>query len=280
VRPIRELLTTHGLARIADSIEAAARPFVLLTSGEKSEDPCSRLGGKPNLPEEVSWPAWRDHALPFVAQLDLITIPQGHGLSLPPDGSLYFFYEGGDDAWGFRPEDKGSAQVIYLPSRLSNYAPRALPDDIPEEMRFTGVRLEPALSDLSLPDGQDQVIDRLNLTKEEHRKYWEFVEAWREQRSLTSHRIGGYPEPIQGDPKLDAQLVSHGLYCGDASGFSRGKELGLWQGATDWELLLQVDSDERAGMMWGDVGRLYFLIRGQDLALRAFEKAWLVFQCS
>lgn len=47
----------------------------------------------------------------------------------------------------------------------------------------------------------------------------------------------------------------------------------------DWELLLRVDSDENANMMWGDVGRLYYLIRRQDLELRAFEKAWLIFQC-
>lgn len=93
------------------------------------------------------------------------------------------------------------------------------------------------------------------------------------------HRVGGYPEPVQGDPKLEAELVSHGLYCGDPSGYNRGKELRLWQGAMDWELLLQVDSDENANMMWGDVGRLYYLFRRQDLELRAFEKAWLVFQC-
>ncbi len=73
--------------------------------------------------------------------------------------------------------------------------------------------------------------------------------------------------------------MSHGLYCGDPSGYARGKELGLWPGAADWELLLQVDSDDRADMMWGDVGRLYFLMRSQDLESREFEKAWLVFQC-
>jgi hypothetical protein len=126
--------------------------------------------------------------LPFVAQLDLMAIPQNHGLGLPLDGSLYFFYEGGEEAWGFRPEDKGSAQVIYLPSSLSKHPPRALPNDIPDEMRFTGVRLEPASAALSLPDGQDQVLDRLNLSTEEQKKYWEFLEAWREQTLLTSHR--------------------------------------------------------------------------------------------
>lgn len=32
-------------------------------------------------------------------------------------------------------------------------------------------------------------------------------------------------------------------------------------------------------MMWGDVGRLYYWIRREDLAQRRFDKVWLVLQC-
>jgi uncharacterized protein YwqG len=93
------------------------------------------------------------------------------------------------------------------------------------------------------------------------------------------HRVGGYPDCIQDDPKLEAHLVSHGLYCGNASGYKTGREQGLFPGASNWELLLQVDSEEKAGMSWGDVGRLYFLIHKKDLEQRYFDKAWMVFQC-
>ena len=40
----------------------------------------------------------------------------------------------------------------------------------------------------------------------------------------------------------------------------------LEAGADDWRLLLQVNSDDYAGWMWGDVGRVYFWIRRQDFA--------------
>ena len=36
----------------------------------------------------------------------------------------------------------------------------------------------------------------------------------------------------------------------------------------------------KPGMMWGDCGRLYFWIRQQDLASKAFEKSWMILQCS
>ena len=51
-------------------------------------------------------------------------------------------------------------------------------------------------------------------------------------------------------------------------------------GAVDWELLLQIDTDEEGpGWMWGDVGRLYFWLRSEDLVAQRFENAWLVLQC-
>jgi uncharacterized protein YwqG len=53
----------------------------------------------------------------------------------------------------------------------------------------------------------------------------------------------------------------------------------LEKGAQDWILLLQVDSDDDAQMMWGDAGMLYFWIRRQDLAQAAFGKAWCILQC-
>jgi uncharacterized protein YwqG len=42
---------------------------------------------------------------------------------------------------------------------------------------------------------------------------------------------------------------------------------------------LQIDSEEAAGMMWGDVGRIYFLIRRDDLRERRFEKSWAGLEC-
>ncbi|MFL5691417.1 MAG: DUF1963 domain-containing protein [Ktedonobacteraceae bacterium] len=43
-------------------------------------------------------------------------------------------------------------------------------------------------------------------------------------------------------------------------------------------MLLQVDSDEQAGMHWANTGMLYYWITSADLQSHAFEHCWLVLQ--
>ena len=93
------------------------------------------------------------------------------------------------------------------------------------------------------------------------------------------HRLLGHPDQIQNDMQTECQLVSHGLNCGDGSGYKDPKARILKAGATDWELLLQIDSDDNARMMWGDVGRIYYWIRREDLKERNFGASWMILQC-
>jgi uncharacterized protein YwqG len=78
---------------------------------------------------------------------------------------------------------------------------------------------------------------------------------------------------------LECQLTSNGIYCGDPSGYNSPEAQRLRGGAEDWRLLLQMDSDDDLGLMWGDVGILYFWIREQDARAGDFSKSWVILQC-
>jgi uncharacterized protein YwqG len=45
-----------------------------------------------------------------------------------------------------------------------------------------------------------------------------------------------------------------------------------------WDLLLQVDHDTHTGMDWVGSGRIYYMIRRQDLEQQQFNQAWFVLQ--
>ncbi len=53
----------------------------------------------------------------------------------------------------------------------------------------------------------------------------------------------------------------------------------LKPGMGQWVTLLQIDTDDDLGVMWGDVGLIYYMIREQDLRALKFDQHWLVLQC-
>jgi hypothetical protein len=87
------------------------------------------------------------------------------------------------------------------------------------------------------------------------------------------HRFLGHPNQVQNPMPIECELVSHGLDWADVTDETR-------QAATEWRLLLQVDTDDALGTEWGDTGRIYFWIRESDARERNFDQAWLILQCS
>jgi uncharacterized protein YwqG len=46
-----------------------------------------------------------------------------------------------------------------------------------------------------------------------------------------------------------------------------------------WTLLAQIDTDGRAGMMWGDAGTLYWLARREGLSTDRLAPTSFIWQC-
>lgn len=84
------------------------------------------------------------------------------------------------------------------------------------------------------------------------------------------HRVLGNPDAIEGE--MTRQIV----YEVAKAKIDRPKPA---LEADKLRLLLQIDSDERAEMMWGDLGRLFFWIREDDLAAANFSNVTCVLQC-
>jgi hypothetical protein len=123
------------------------------------------------------------------------------------------------------------------------------------------------------------------------------------RREPPLHKLGGFGDWIQVDARMYAYFDSHvptsdpaavnalaraGIDPGSLPGsrevleaVSRLEALGidasvLGRASADFELLAQIDSDEAAGLRWGDVGRLYLFVRASDARRRSFQSlvAW------
>lgn len=278
----RELLRRASVPH-ADQLAAMQEPAVRIVTTRTSLDDLplgtSRFGGSPDLPSQFAWPRRDGRPLTFLAQIELSV---ARAPQLPDTGWLVFFYDVRQQPWGFDPKDRGAWLVAWIPSENAlERRPHPAVDDgsgpfAASRLTFTPVQ--------TLPDAWDSVVTDRGIGLEEsaldaYDGVLQAIVGVGDDELF--HHLLGHPQQIQDDMRGECQLASHGIYCGDASGYKSAAAKPLLEtAAREWRLLLQIDTDESGpGWMWGDAGRIYFWIRHEDLKARAFDKVWLVLQC-
>ena len=280
----RELLEKYELSHLADLLqrfEKQAIAFQLSPPNARSVGR-SRLGGLPLLPPQYDWPRSKKRPLDFLLQIDLADTQIHDQLSaLPTSGLLTFFYDFDNQPWGFDPNELDGFRVDLI---LSN---SLIPTELPSSEFALPEHAITFNSAITLPHRGSRAYDLLEreaqLTSQESDNYLEFLDVFEKQfhssEPVALHRLLGHSANVQDDMQLEAQLVTNGLYCGNQSGYTDPRANELENGADDWLLLLQLDSDQNADLMWGDAGMLYYWIRSEDLVSRRFNRTWMGLQC-
>jgi len=259
---------------IVEMMDAQALLCVILQSGLGR--PVGKLGGRPDIDARHDWPQWKGAPQSFLAQMDLAALRQNGGPNwLPARGALFFFYDAEQSTWGFDPADRGSWRVVHDPDGFAS-APRT-PPSLPAHAVFRERRLG-GHAERSRPDAELLGVLPPEIDTPEDKAYEARLNAGA-PKNAPWHQVGGHPAAIQSSGMaLECQLASNGIYVGGPEGYAAPERKALEGGAKDWRLLLQVDSDDEAGMMWGDAGRLYFWVREDEARRGDFASAWMVLQ--
>lgn len=286
ISALREQIDAR-LPRVAAQLQALVRNSIRIQTTPARDEALlppgtSKIGGLPDLPEDAAWPEWNGEPLAFIAQFSLEEIaPFDIERLLPPTGMLYFFYEARQETWGDRPEDKGSARCIYYDGDTARLKRTPFPETLHEWGRdYPPCRLQFS-SEASLPGNQSLYIDRLNLTEEEVAAYDGLI-AWMKgpDADFGGHRLLGYPQAVQNDDmEEECALATGGISTASPDAYQTEEAKALKKTAPQWRLLLQVDSDNNAGLTWGDAGLIYYWTKTEDLARRDFDAVWLILQC-
>lgn len=281
---VREGLERAGLGKYADEIVEKLSYALRLMSTPADENTIktgvSKIGGSPDMPTEIEWPQRDGRPLHFLAQINMGEVAlKLRGDEIPNKEWLWFFYDGEQQPWGFDPADKNSSCVIYAEAPQEQLVRREAPEAIAEETydacAIAFERIPTIPSPRTLYGTIDFSDNELDTYQEFYQKFMDvdanFPEPW--------HQFMGLPQEIQGRMQIQCQLASHGISCGDPSFLDHERYDELSEHADDWQLLLQLSSDEGAGMMWGDCGCLYFWIQQEALEKREFDGTWLILQC-
>lgn len=250
----------------------------------------SKIGGVPAVPADFVWPRFEgenydgetaSRPLSFLCQINLEeTHVCDREKLLPAKGLLLFFYELDTMRWGFDPEDRGCFRVYYFED-VGALALRDFPDDLSGEYRIGEYELSFAARD-SYPSFEE--LECHTDTSCDWDEYDEAVTLRGFAIESERHKLLGYADLIQGEMLSECEQIARGIYCGDPESYrqlSEQEKADIHRAAADWVLLFQMESiqEEDCELMFGDVGNLYFYIRREDLAARAFDRAWLILQC-
>jgi len=257
---------------------------VLVTSARSSirlrrAEPCpdtdtrSRFGGTALLPPGHAWPATdAGKPLSFLAQVSTADVQEPAGIPpLPADAVLAFFYEADEqEGWGFDPGDRQFSAVISAPA-----AEAVAVAPPPGAMAFRAYRMLPQVV-MTIPDHGEPALDQVEADYSVFKRLYDDLDLG---DKAPWHRMFGWPELVQNPMQLECQLASNGIYVGGPEGYRHPRAAELARGAADWLLLLQLDTDDAVGWMWGDTGTLYYWIRRDDLLAARFDRTWMIFQC-
>ena len=262
--PVLSPRSSIDVRPVAARMRRLVRPTLLLVPA--AVPGFSKLGGDPDLPADLAWPAGYERPRTFLAQIDLAELGQEPYIDwLPQEGRLYAFYD---------PDGHGMADVVsVLYSLEAAGPPSAAPTGAKPQFRerrvaFTALRSAPSLDWLGLDAAE------VECDEEEFESLEKIGDAPRSDD--VQHRIGGYPNEIQPERMwLSCEHLARGL---PEPSWNESISPAIERAAKEWRLLLQIDSDPALKMNFGDGGRLYVFIRERHARRGDFSKTVALWQ--
>ena len=222
----------------------------------------SKFGGLPLVPENFVWPTWKNHALPFLLQIDFSEINVGGKISgFPNSGLLYLFADSNEiNAPNFERGEEEFAQ------------------DRTFKILFFDNTCE--LTTPTKPDTLEIVYKEFYVSSKISKTYPDMDDCEEAFEIYCNRPMGGMDDAYD---MLQWQNTDSFMIGGWASYVQSGGYIqGLKENEKDeWTLLMQIGSvHDDDNFMWGDCGTLYFYIRVKDLKERNFNRVKMDMQCT
>lgn len=293
---LSRLITKHKLSRLRASLEVLSGPAYQLKpistrSAKAKAKPkvkiklgATKLGGLPHVHKSFRWPRRGKRPLTFIAQLNLAEFaPIVHW---PAKGHLLFFFDVIDQPWGFDPKHRTGHAIIYIPPKTNGRTTALAPAKTPSGMAKTLGEENGPLHELpvrlirtnTLPPPGNHALHPLAMSEREQLAYANLLREYNGDETAPIHHAFGWPHDIQGDMEEECQLAFHGTNVGFDDPLTP-RDAALMSSAQRWQLQLQVSTDDALGVMFGDMGKLYFFTTAESRADLSFKESWAIVQC-
>lgn len=261
---LRALASTIGLSQCVDSLERLAEWGFRLQSINGADPDGSKIGGYPSLPSDSPWPNAEGARSVFAAQIAIDDLPgAGFGLrSGLEQGTMLSFFVFQDRST--REVVGGRVLVTTRQEALEPRRPDAVTHDTIHPERSAVPRPE-----LTLPPWGRGVRDALDVGLEAREPYVRLLAALEQSQypDIPRHRLLGHPDRIIDDVLEEAAVLES-----MALGSPDGDFVGVARRTLTLRLLLMLDADAEAGILWPDGGAAYFCIDAVDLEQGRYDR--------
>lgn len=268
-----------------EQIKAMFEPaYQLLPTPRLIAEPgSSKMGGMPNLPEEIGWPMSNGRPMSFIIQLKLSDFQSPEDTK---QGYIFLFMDLWQSAFDSVTERISAVdyRLIHLPEPALLSGFRSFPDNLPEELRIDETALRyPEVS--MLPDVSSSSVRRLSLNENEETNYIQlrtlletmaFTNIFNSNNDNGESRFLGYPETGT-DIQLYCEMDEKGV-TSELSEISDEQMDKLTADAAKWRLLMQLDFDRSPLAATGLAGKYYFMLKKKDIEQEKYENAVMYFE--
>ncbi|MBD2580313.1 YwqG family protein [Oscillatoria sp. FACHB-1406] len=253
------LEVSENLKKYCQEIEATMKPYLEIEPIPNDNTTLwqSKFGGFPYYPVASEYPrSPQGNYLYLLAQINFSEVPP---LDNFPDRGILQFYINDDDLYGCdfdEPTKQEGFRVIYFPEielqrdrLIQDFSFLAPPENfpLPFNQAFSLKLSRKTVSLTTIDEESGEIFSGAFIEEgKENEEFEEYLEANGEEMSSSLHRLGGYPNFTQNDPR-DSLPPEEEPYS----------------------LLLQIDSECEKDIMWGDVGIGNFFI--QESALKKLD---------
>ncbi|MBK8557101.1 MAG: DUF1963 domain-containing protein [Lewinellaceae bacterium] len=238
------------------------RSFIRAEAGPEADTTPwqSKIGGIPYQTTETGWPESPDGTpLIFLAQLNFAEMP---ALAPFPEKGILQFFISDDDLYGMDFDDgenPDTFRVLFYPEpvmeprKLKKVASRTEIDLLPHHPEIA-YPLQFRLEEEVVPMTDYQFYQQFGagFFRQFGEQEWGIANTFGRAVRAEGHKVGGYAYFTQDDPRNPEDPML---------------------------LLLQIDSDEKMDLMWGDMGVGHFFIREKDLLNKDFSRVLYDWDC-
>lgn len=254
---------TGNLLKFENDIAKTRKPFIRLNISDNKPTKInqSKIGGNPYLPLSVDYPTnKKGKPLLHLAQINLAEMPAFDGF--PASGILQFYISAFDEMMGLdfeNPTTPSNFRVIFHenPDASSDLqSDFSFLDDLPfspiQYKKPRKITFEAQEEVCGIVDFRfAETIGAAMEAQAKGNNYYDLEDAYAKTVKNDGHKMGGYGYFTQEDPREESHEV----------------------------LLFQLDSDEKHGILWGDMGVCNFFINADDLKNKDFSKVWYNWDC-